>query len=166
MPVKKSLTMKTLDLPVMSMSTNLNQALKNLNASNRAALISEHQGKYHLFSAEKIAVARHRGLNKLSDLTTEKELKPVTIRMVVSDKYSESALRSRGGRPKAADPGFVGKLVNAKTAMVKVRSNLAASFGAAPHDYYCVGPRHHSFPPPDVSVGDDCPRCGNKIVAS
>jgi hypothetical protein len=71
--------MKQVDLPLVSISTGLSSAMNTLRQSKRGALLSEHQGKYHLFTAGSIAVGRAKGVGTLAALKAHPKLKPRTI---------------------------------------------------------------------------------------
>lgn len=173
--------MKQVDLPLMRISTGLSPALAQLRKSNRSALLSESEGKYHLFTAGNIAAGRSKGIKTLSALKSNAKLKPktaapqsarVTKAQPSEDRPGQRLLlgRARGAnivRRSTADY-VLGPIVG-KSAFLGIRSvNMALKFVASPKDLYCDGPRHHDdFPPPDVSEGDPCPhRDGHTIVSA
>jgi len=175
--------MKHVDLPLIAISTGLGTALTQLRKSKRSALLSEYEGKYHLFTVGNIAAGRSKGIKRLSDLKSIAKLKPKTAaprRAAVQVKKGQpgggGATRRQGfSHAKAANivrqsaARYVLGAIAGKFAFLGIQNvNMALKFVSSPKDLYCDGPRHHDdFPPPDVSEGDPCPhRDGHRIVSA
>src|SRR5438128_1412655 len=148
--------MKEVKLPLMSMSTSLDAALSNLRKSKRAALLSEHNGKYRLFRAEHIVIGRSQGIKTLSELTAHAPFRPEIVITHVTAPVKKTLGKSIGSRSgvsrakkraataatRTAANFYVGQIVG-NSAFLSVRSmNLADKFVASPSDCYCDGPRH------------------------
>ena len=183
--------MKQVDLPLIKMSTGLSAALTQLRKSKRSALLSESEGKYHLFTAGNIAAGKSKGSKKLSDLESTVKLKPMVESKMIVHRTRVGAKKKKGllenAKPRVGrstqrglDRAEVAKIIGrstasyvlrnvaGKSALLGIRSvNLAMKFISSPKDLCCDGPRHHDdFPPPDVSAGDPCPhRDGHKIIS-
>jgi len=171
--------MKQIDLPLVAMSTGLGSAMKMLRKSSRGALLSEHEGTYHLFTAGGIATARAEGIETLSALRAHPKLKPVIVvkrptgRVPVRYRRAPLAETRSGDRatPKLVirpSRSYVLTKVAGKSAFVGVRSaNEASVFVSAPAAYYCSRPvRPHSFSAGEVNVGDPCPRLDGYIIVA
>lgn len=161
--------MQEVDLPVVAISTELTEAIEILRKSQRAALLAEQQGEYHLFSAGSIVVGRSSGANTLFDLTPTKT---VSLGVRPQERHAlgvEVTIPDLRDRARRVVSDYVLSKVTSVTASLQIRdTDLALNYVSGPKDYYCDGPRHHhDFPPPDVSEGDPCPRGdGYHIVSS
>jgi len=170
--------MNEVKLPMMAMSTGLDSALTRLRRSKRAGLLSKEEGRYHLFSAASIVVGRARGVKTLSELVDHPKLKPRVVPTHVSVPIGKARGKlsppgSRGVKKTAPTRSvetradFSLRQILGESALLSIRSaSVAARFVASPSDCYCDGPRHHSFPPPEVAVGSACPRCGHTVICS
>jgi hypothetical protein len=136
--------MKSIELPVMASSTDLVLAVDKLKRANRGALIAEENGRYHLYTAGSIVVGRAKGKNRLSDLLPEHTL-------AVGDRLPQVVLER-----------VTGSLAGLEIS----HDDVAQRYVSSPRDYYCDGPRHHEFPPPSVSEGEDCPYLDGYTIVS
>jgi hypothetical protein len=185
-------SVKQIDLPLIKMSTGVGAALSQLRKAKRSALLSEYGGKYHLFTAGNIAAGRSKGSKKLSDLESIVKLLPMAEPKITVKRTGGGAQKKKGllenAKPRAgrspqsgmeraqiakflgkSASGYVLRNIAGKSAFLGVKSvNVALKFVSSPKDLCCDGPRHHDdFPPPDVSVGDPCPRRdGHKIISA
>ena len=167
--------MKQIVLPLVSMSTGLRNALSTMRKSKRAALLSEDNGRYHLFTAGSIAIGRAQGIRTLSALKTHPELKPMMIvgspvgalykappRATRGADTAGTRLKKKGENTQAVRPNraYVLNKVGARSAFLSVQSTRKAElFVTAPAAYYCDRPiRPHTFAPGQVSLGQICPR--------
>ncbi len=56
------------------------------------------------------------------------------------------------------------ELSSPSTARIFVHANMALKYNSGPKTCYCTGPAEHEFPPPQVTVGGQCPYCGSQIM--
>lgn len=158
--------MEEVKLPLVPVSTTLSAAMDALRLAKRGALLATHGDQCFLIGAGHIVVGRSKGIETLSELAkTSIVTLPKTPKV---QQVFESMVRSiRIGRTDEPDY-LLTEIVGNLGVVAFGDKQLAARYVSPPKDYYCDGPRHHDdFPPPDVSVGDDCPRRdGYKIVSS
>jgi hypothetical protein len=131
---------KEIQLLIVPADLELTSALSLMRIQRSAALLVEKDAGYALYSAGRVAAGRAKQARTLAEIQPDLTPQPIA------------------GAAAAAPPGTGRVLIHDLV--------LADIFVAAPRDYYCNGPRHHSFPPPDVSEGDECPSGDGFIVSA
>jgi hypothetical protein len=152
---------KEIELPVAEVSTDLSEALRILHSRKRSAILIEHAGHYDLYRISSIRWARSNNVNVLGDLQPDdRVLGPGGRKVTQRPPIVMGAPGLTSGGPASFAP-LPGK------GHVEVADLVADLYAASPKDLYCDGPRaHDDFPPPNVSVGDDCPHGdGYKVIS-
>jgi hypothetical protein len=158
--------MKEIELPIVSGDLSLTDAQSLLKERGCAALIVERQYGCALYSAGRIALGRKQHAKDFNDL--QPDMRPPAITALGPAVHT---LGTTAAIPEASPAGRVtGNSFNTQPQTRRVRlmdGLLADIYVAPPKDYYCDGPRHHPFPPPDVMEGDDCPSGdGHRIICA
>jgi hypothetical protein len=162
----EKMDMKEGILPVVTLSTDIPSAIDRLKTANRSAVLAKAvNGEFFLFSAGTLATARSKQMETIADLDPDLKI-----------KAPEKELQAFGAH--SVTPGFSGSLqielpdfvigeIEHGVAKVLIRDKgIADTLFTGPHSYYCDGPRHHSFAPGAVSVGDPCPRGDGYTIVS
>lgn len=172
------------ELPVMSISADLDVALSNLRSSRKSALLSEDNGAYHLFTAGSIVVGRSRGIKTLAELkidprSTSPQLVVALPTKTKTLRDSQSHRLRRGGTGTTEPSGrtediggrggnYVLNSIVGDTAFIGLLDmDLVNKYVSSPPDCYCDGPRQHDTFSVVVRDGDPCPyKDGHKIVCA
>jgi hypothetical protein len=160
--------MKAISLPFLLSDTPVRNSLKAMRWQEKSAVIRETIGDLALLTAGDIFQGLASQSSFLNDLVSNNPVHRLTAQEVKKWKLdtrnpdrTESEYNSFFNLI-VADYLLVDSVPG--TALVVTRhETLAFKYGHSPKDCYCLGPDQHEFPPPSVSSGSSCDRCGQPV---
>jgi hypothetical protein len=169
--------MEVLDLPVLPIDAGLSDGIGVMQKTARSGVLGLERDKFWLFKANAVRWGRGSRFNRLLDLPRMYhvyEITPHDISSRLLDVYNpygtatayESLLDDVGRNyaillrhlPSVRVSSIGGEYI------VTRHEDLKREIGSGPQDCYCLGPRQHGYPPPNVSTGDYCKLCGAQVT--
>lgn len=155
--------MDTVSLPILSSDDSLDTAKSAMRSADRAAVIRKHAEVYALVFVGRVLDAIRRGAKTLGEV---RDATPVHVSDATLARHysfdltdprntrqeSEAFLDSMGASYSIVvqDPG---------RALLMTRHERQTGLINKYSSYECTGSTTHSFPTPEVQVGDLCPMC-------
>jgi hypothetical protein len=173
--------MDSVQLPHLHADVTVTDAIAAMKDAARAAVTYEDSGRLWIVKAADLIVARKEGVSRLGDVERRHaalDLEPVdalergldVVRPWQSDTAYETFMDDEKTAYLAMNISFGsmrgrrGTIRTASTVTIVTRHEDLADELSTPGDYYCTGPRQHSYPPPRVNAGGPCPTGDGGII--